>query len=172
MKTKQINIYKFDELNDKVKQKVLNRFRDNNDYPFLEEELNESLKELLQEYKIKALDTPKLLYSLGYSQGDGVMFEGNFEFNGVEFSVKHDGHYYHSNSKTIDYDDYDGDNLESDLKEMVYNDFNFFYKEICDKMKKLGYDSIENDDSEQTIKDNIDANDYYFTENGDITSEN
>jgi hypothetical protein len=168
MKTKQINIYKYDELSDKVKDKVLSYFRDKNEFCFLNDELNESLNELLKDNGVKVLDGLKLMYSLSYSQGDGVMFEGNFQYKGVIFNVKHQGHYYHEYSKTIEYDDDGEDDLKSDLKQIIFNEFSELYLEICDKVKKLGYSAIEYENSEESIKDNIDANEYYFRENGEI----
>ena len=39
METATINIYEFKELDKKIQEKVINRFRENNDYPFLSDNL-------------------------------------------------------------------------------------------------------------------------------------
>ena len=45
MKTKTIELYDFNELNQEAKDKALSKHNEYNDYPFLEEELSEYLSE-------------------------------------------------------------------------------------------------------------------------------
>ena len=167
MKTQQINLYEFEELSEEAKVKALDNHNENNDYDFLSDDLTEYLSQLLEENGIKG--EAKLFYSLGYCQGDGVCFEGNFEFKGVNISVKHSGNYYHSNSVNIEADFEDnGDELKNDLIEAVENDFKIVFKEICDKIEKTGYSQIEYENSEEAFKELCEANEYTFEANGEM----
>jgi len=68
MKTKTINIYQFDELKPEIQKKVMDRFRENNDCPFLKDQLQEQLIDILKINKITYNDYPKMYYSLSYCQ--------------------------------------------------------------------------------------------------------
>jgi len=166
MELKQIEIYEYDELSDDAKEKALSNFNEHNEYDFLSDDLSEYLNVLLEENGIKG--DAKLFYSLSYSQGDGVCFEGYFEYKGISFNVKHDnGHYYHSNSVYIDADfEDDGDDLKGDVIEALENEFKEVYKEICDKIEKSGYSQIEYERGEENFKELCDANEYTFEKNG------
>lgn len=54
--------------------------------------------------------------------------------------------------------------------EEVEKAFDIEYKDICKKLERWGYDFVESEDSEENIVDNIQANEYTFTINGDIES--
>lgn len=165
--TKEYTLYTFDELSQEAKDKARNKHNQHNDYYYLEECLNEHLHELLEKNGIKDLnDTsksstkpPRVFYSLSYSQGDGCMFKGNFEWNGYTVTVKHSGHYYHYNSKTIDIVDEDGNEPETNEP---LNAFNAIYVYICKELERFGYDYIECEDSEETFRETCDANEYTF----------
>jgi len=173
MKTKTIQLFDFEELSEDAKEKALNRHNENNEHDYLSEDLNEYLSQLLTENKINS-DDAKLYYSLGYCQGDGVCFEGNFEYQGVRFNVKHQGNYYHSNSVNIEMEDNEDsdDDLKNDLIEVISekaeDNFKEVYKEICDKIEKSGYEIIDYEQSEEAFKELCDANEYTFRENGEI----
>jgi len=173
MEEKTIKVYKYEELSDEAKSKALDDYNDDNDYDFLSDILNEDLIQLLEEAKIENENNDaKLFYSLGYCQGDGVCFEGNFKHKGINFNVKHDGHYYHSNSVDIEAEQIDDsdDDLKNDVKEAVIEEaeaeFTEAYKEICDKIEKSGYEEIEHQRSEEAFKDYCEANERTFLENG------
>jgi len=182
MEQKTIIVYDFEELKEDIQEKVLNHFRETNDYHFLEENLQEHLREILEEYKIKCLDEPRLRYSLGYSKGDGLSFVGAFEFQGVRFYCKEgnlSNYYCHSNTIDIEMEELEDEENDGDLTEELQlikikeyekteNEFNEFYHDICKKLEKIGYEEIEYQDSDENIKDNIQINEYKFTENGEI----
>ena len=173
MKTTTINLYNFDELSDEAKITALEEHNENNDFDFLSELLNEDLRNLLEENKINS-DDEKLFYSLSYSQGDGVCFVGNFEYKGVNIGVKHDnGHYYHNNSVYIEAEEIDDDgddDLKNDVLKVITDEaeaeFEELYKEICDKIEKIGYSEIEYENSEEAFKELCEANEYTFEKNG------
>lgn len=173
MKTKQINLYEYDELSDEAQRKALEDFVEHNDYYFLEESLSEYLNQLLEENKVKVFDK-KVFYSLGNCQGDGLGFEGNFEFKGININVKHDnGHYYHKNSFNIEVEEVeeDNDDLRTDtlevLREGIEEDFKELYNNLCDIVEKSGYSEIEHENSEDAFKEYCENNEAFFKENGE-----
>jgi len=175
MRTVEINIYKFEELSNAVKEKVVNRFRDNNDTPFLKDDLEEELNRLLKENNIEVINNCDFYYSLSHSQGDGVCFVGQFKYKKYRIAVNHKGHYYHYKSVNFEYEYYEPYDKEGNEIVMTYDEhkaisdeFSSIYKDICRKIEKLGYDIIETENSEEHIKEDIKANGYEFYDNGDI----
>lgn len=183
--TKEYEVFSFDELSKEAKEKALNKYRDNNDYYFLSDDLNERLYELLVEKGITDLnETSKpgtkptqVQYSLSNCQGDGCMFEGSFQFStehekvGGQWKkyiahVKHAGHYYHSNSKTMDIVDED----DNEADEVVYTEFNTIYKDICNQLEKDGYAFIDHEDSEECFAELCEANEYTFLSDGTMVN--
>jgi len=178
MKTiiKEYNLFTFDELTQKAKDKARENYNKGSDYPFLPDDMNERLHELLEENGIvDTNDTSKpgtkptpVLYSLSYSQGDGAMFEGVFEWNGYTVTVKHQGHYYHYNSKTIDIVDEEGNEPETDEP---LNAFNEVYVNICKELESYGYAEIAHEDSEESFAELCEANEYTFLADGTIMND-
>ena len=166
MKTKTIKIYNYDELSKESKERVLNYFRINESYDFLSEDLKEVLFQELEKNNIKVTSNLNLYYSLNNCQGDGVCFVGLFKFEEWKVKIEHNGHYYNSHSTNI----YiykineDGDEVEGD--KIIYESFKQIYRNICDYIEKVGYEQIDYNNSEENIKENIEANNYMFRENG------
>ena len=162
MRTETIKIFQYSELSKEAKEKARKWYLDGDNTPFLTENIEESIKEDLEEKDIKIIKNFEVHYSLSNSQGDGVMFEGLFLFKGVHFRVKHYGHYYHGNSKTIE-------SLRDDDKEIppkLDEEFNNLYVEICKKAEKVGYAEIEYQESEEAIAETMEANEDDFLEDG------
>ena len=173
MKTKQIQVYEFKELKPKVREIVIEKFRENNDYPFLHDLLTDRLQELLKKNKIKG--EFKLLYSLSYCKGDGLCFTGRFDFKDFSFTINHNNNmYYHKHSTDIfvNEDFYEEDELKEIVQEKIRQEreeeFKGIYYKICDTLEKEGYDYIEEENSEKNIKELIKINEYTFRENGEI----
>ncbi len=169
----EIPVYKFEELKVDIKEKVINQFRENNDMPFLKESLMERLNEILKENNIEVLSGLELYYSLTCSQGDGVCFIGNFEYKGLYFYIRHVGRYYHYNSININhelnYEILDEGKITDEEIDKLVREFRDAYKAICNKLEKVGYENIEWENKEETIRDTIEANEYEFFANGDIS---
>ena len=178
MKTikKEYQLFIFDELDQKAKDKALNRYIEDNDYMFLSDYLNERLHELLQENKITDTnDTSKpgtkptqVLYSLSYSQGDGCMFEGYFIWNHYNVDIKHSGHYNHENSKIITITDEEGNEITDNEPNEV---FNTLYVKICKELEQYGYNEIEYQNSEEVFRETCEANEYTFLSDGTMFNE-
>lgn len=173
MKTKTIKLYEYSELSKEAKKKALNY---HNEYDFeeygLAVHLDNYLSDLLEKYDIKPLNETyaKIYYSLSWSQGDGVMFEGVFDFptetekvgrqwKRYEVTVKQSGHYYHSNSKTIE--------VEPE-NETVEKEFDEVYQKICKELEKVGYEYIEDMQSEEYFIELCNANEWTFREDGTL----
>jgi len=164
MKTKTIKVYEFEELKPKIQEKVLNKFRNDNEYIFLYDYLKDFLKDRLKEKKIKEVGTTTLYYSLSYSQGDGCCFIGMFEYKNYIINIKHNYRYYHS--KSVDIEIFN--QKQEEANEKIYKEFKELYEDICYEVEKTGYNYMEMEDSEENIKENIKANEYTFRENGEI----
>jgi hypothetical protein len=165
VQTDTYNVYKFDELTKEVQDEVLQRERENIDYPFLGEDLQTELEQQLKDNKIKYDEAPKVLYILGYCQGDGAMFEGTIYWKSYTANVKQSGHYYHFNSKSIELYSTKTDKEASDK---VYQQFNDMYVDICKELEKTGYEYIEYATSNKAIIEMIDANEWEFTGSGEF----
>lgn len=177
MKQITINTYNYEELSPEAKKKALQTWRDTNDYMFMSDCMNNRLHELLEENNIKDLnDTSKagtkptpVLYSLSYSQGDGAMFEGEFIWDGLNVRIRHEGRYYHSNSKSIDITDGTGNEFQTmTAKDGVYEQFEAIYQKICKELEQYGYDFMEHEDSEEHFMEECEANEWMFNSKGEI----
>ncbi len=169
MRYVEIPIYKFEELDRNIKEKVLSRFREVNDMPFLEDTLMERLEELLKENSIEVLSNLRLLYSLSHSQGDGVCFTGSFKYKDYITVIEHRGVYY--NTESVSFlssccDRGDEDSMTSDAD--PYDEFIDKCTEICSKLEKIGYEIIEYENSEEHIREILECNEYEFFFNGNI----
>lgn len=160
-------VYLFDELPKESQQKAIEKWRQDDDLPFLHEDMEYKLTELLQENKIKTTDH-KVYYSLSYCQGDGAMFEmqGTWNYYGKKYylMIKHYGHYNHKYERIIEMQEVDG----TMANEKAEKKFTAIYENICDELKKYGYDCIEYQQSDECITETLKANDYEFTLNGSI----
>jgi hypothetical protein len=165
MTTKQINVYTYDELSASAKANALSNFREQEECNNLADDLVYKLNELLVEHKIEAFSTPTIYYSLSHSQGDGVMFKGVFYYKSWVVGVRHNGRYYHENSKDLDIT---SNKTSEEAPVKVYDDFDKIYVDICKELRDYGYDLIDHLYSEENIVEIIDSNDYEFTIDGDI----
>jgi hypothetical protein len=151
-------------LSAEAKEKAREWYKEIDDMPFLEDDMQETLQDLLKKAKIECKDA-KVFYSLSYSQGDGAMFEGVCTFKGHAIQVKQSGHYYHYNSKEITYLDFVGEDKEG-KEEAIAEAFEAKYTEVCKELAKAGYAYMEDAHSDSTIDDTLSANEYTFTETG------
>lgn len=145
------------------------------DYYFLEGDLNSELIEELE--KIKQLtqkENIKLYYSLSNSQGDGVIFEGFFRYKNTTFKITQEGHYYNSknhNIRIFNYKNKDYVELNEKQEKEAYKEIEEFkekyYYPICNKLEKIGYNFIETIDEENILR----AGFKRFLEKNNIKSE-
>ncbi len=171
--TRVVTLYTFDELSDEAKLKARNDFNKDEDYPFLADDLREYIHEELMEagYTVEGVATsanPSIrpLYSLGYSQGDGLMFEATItDKDGNKYTIKHKGHYYHERSTEIEGVDKNGEDIDTKTFEET------FYIPLCKRIAQRGYDAIEYQESEEYFRETCEANNYTFREDGTMDNE-
>jgi hypothetical protein len=164
--TKTYEVYEYSELSKDAQEKALSTWNENNDMPFLQAMLNDECNEMLKEHGIRCdSNHPVCLYSLSHSQGDGLMFEGTFDFKGNSVTIEHFGHYYHHNSAVMTWNDFVGEKEEQN-EERIAAEFTDIYRSICKKLEKQGYDIIEDEQSEAHFIDVCNENEWTFTKDG------
>ena len=165
MRTAKIKIYTFSELSETAKEKAMNNWRENDDMPFLEDDVLEKVRELCDEHGVLIVERKddkalKVAYSLSYSQGDFLEFSGLFEYKGATFRV-------------VTYDarirpefnawrTEDGEQTTAEQDE----EFQTLYYELCRQAKKFGYSVIEAEQDEKNISEMLSENEYEFLESG------
>lgn len=129
--TKTINIYKFDELDETTKQKLIEKEIEYQHEAYceycLESDMKYNANELLKKYfKNNNAELKDVYYSLSYCQGDGAMFEFDLYYYNKHVQIQQYGHYYHRKSFIIA-DNYElTEKQEKQLKEKVLKMFEKF----------------------------------------------
>lgn len=193
MKTVTINTYKFAELSEDAQQVAINDQRQSNyenseSLYFFNDYCNEEVKNF-------GFTTPKVQYSLGYSQGDGLSFSAKSYDNLVqlfinELGIHHSkmaafiadncivelkgntGRYAYASKSDIDIYLNTYASIETPLIdqaiENVQSALTEIYLDLCRKLENTGYAEIEYQNSDEAIIETIEANDYDFTEDGKL----
>lgn len=192
MRIEEVKIYKFEELVKDVQEKVIEKWYEKEDYPFLYGELKEQLK--CNEENIFENDFD-LIYSLSYCQGDGLSIEGviNFEKalkllfpkmkkkekqfyldNINVYSSGNNGPYCYCSKYDIKTGDfyYRGELSEKlfDKKIAYFEDeilpaIQKHYLKLCKNLEKTGYSIIEYRMDVEEFTDFCEFNKYEFYEN-------
>lgn len=163
-KRKYYEVYRYDELTPEAQEAAIEKFREAEDLPFLEDYMNELLSELLKENKIAG--DGKVQYSLNYRQGDGAMFEGSFVWNDYSVVVKQYGYYVHSNCKIVDIENHQ--ETGEDVTDEDSSKFEDIYQEICQKLEEAGYAYIEGETSDERYLSEIEERKCWFKEDGTL----
>lgn len=155
-------VYEFHELDKDIQEKLIEKEKQNqkewycND--FLEKDMVEKAKELLQKYFKQKAVFSGINYSLSYCQGDGAMIEFEVEYCGKLIYVKHNNycHYYHERSFCLEYPNYAylTDKQEEKLKEKIYN-MNY-------ELMKYGYELIEAEYNREDIENILSEREYFI----------
>ena len=188
---KTVEIYSFEELNDKAKSAAIEKHKENSEI-FLDF-FNDDCHEQISENGFRG--NIKLQYRLSYSQGDGLSFSCDYYDNlnalfvevlGTEkqktidtiinnISFKCDGNngrysYAHRNDISLELDNYyvkSSTNLDNIISK-VETKLKELYIDLCKQLEKQGYDEIEHQYSDEYIISELTENDYYFKDNGEI----
>lgn len=183
MRTIEKTIYKFDELDKDIQEKLIKEEKEYcfNSYMenFFQDDMEHKAQELVDDYFGGDADFIQTYYSLSYSQGDGAMIEfdiniedlnNKYNLFSVEemrfimdkgiinyISVRHnDNHYYHEYTFNVDYEyynDWSYDDIKDDYK---ITEFNF--NSIEDRMYELLDSSNKHYTESMFIKDIINMN--------------
>jgi len=190
--TTTVKVYKFEELEDSVKKKVLNNMRDFNvdhgsDWHWCEKEL------IGEDLKAIGLKMNNLYFSGFSSQGDGACLEVTLEdldlflkhmlANGftlkqvatakrgeMGFNTKQRGHYQHSGCMVINFDR--PSNLSQDSHYKIFEELESQVKELIQNLSDDAYRKLEKCHdwltSDEQIIESIEANEYEFTSEGKL----
>ena len=164
--TKKYTIYNFDELNEKIKQYLIEKETQEQFELYcdtcLYSDMREKAAELLQKYFGNKAELKDVYYSLSYCQGDGAMFEFDGYYYNKYFKVKHNGHYYHMYSYTIDdittYGEYLTDKQAEKLKNKIEKMFGEF--------EAYGWKCIDYRITEDEAKNFL--REFKYLENGEV----
>ena len=177
METRTYNVYKFNELNDEQKEKVVHNLRDINvDYDWSQWTIKDETIRL----ETLGYNNAEIFFSGFWSQGDGASFTatGDIEklvpkklrkfVDGITFSKSHQYEHEYTMSIHVEYNDeptgriqlVEFDNLEKELLEDARNEAREIYKRLQNEYEYLT--------SDKSIIETIEANEYDFTEDGHI----
>lgn len=200
--TKVINIYKFNELSDKAKEKALDNARDRASEDFSDFYGEDIQLQAIEIGALMGIEITKIFWSGFSSQGDGACFIGEYKYlaGAVEkikeyapndkrlleiavslsnAQVRHEGQltasissrngsrYCHENTVTIDVDHPDEDltyNCYAEESEAIREALKDFMRWIYKQLSEDYFYQISN----EALIENINANDYEFTEDGKV----
>ena len=192
MRQEKIIVFSYEDLlkNDTLKEKVLDNWRGKNDY-FDHDFILEDYKETLEDLGYNGVN---IMYSGFYSQGDGACFTcesvdldrilkrmkikirlglKEYIIDNLNISIKHNNYrYYHYKSVRVDYDfnnNFIGDLTDNYCNEVIKQIIDFIDKDICTYSNRI-YNTLESEweyqNSDESILEMININDYEFTEDG------
>lgn len=175
MKTIELKLFDYGELSEEAKKKAHSAWNERNfDTYDLQVHLDNHIEGLLEKHKIKTVSDvkgystkyPKIYFSLAHCQGDGVMFEGNFEWKKYTIYIKHSGRYYHSHSALMEIQETKNLGFHMDDEHKDVKEFERIYHEICKELEKVGYEHIDDMESEEYFIETCNANEYTFEADG------
>ena len=112
----------------------------------------------------------RLLYSLSWSQGDGLCFTGTIRKNGINLFLTHRYRYYFAKSVTMEFtDDESGEGLDPNdklSKDIEANNLRDIYLDICNKLEKLGYGILEYRMNDEEFLELCEDSEYTFLPDG------
>jgi len=152
MKEVTIQVFKFHELEKNIQEKVINHFRYDDDYVFIDDDIK-IIKEFAEDFGVNVYDYSLSPYSHSYIKYD---FD-NFDEDNINLSeMLNDEPLYE-----ILFDEF--------KKQYGYtHDYKYSFEQVMERAKKYILDEMEYQDSDNYIIKTIEINDYDFTENGNI----
>lgn len=129
------------------------------EFYFLEDTLTESLIGFLEGEKVFNIEEDlKLFYNLSYCQGDYFYFEGIIKNKKIKIQVISRGRGDYPDFSILEYKTYKGWSPEESLTEKQYKkaeeeleNLKEDYFKVCSKLKKIGYDIIEEKQEEDIL---------------------
>lgn len=192
VRTRVDSVYKFEELEDSIQQKVMEKIASENMEWFPVEDLTYQFEQVLEEY---GFPTDDIEWRLSWSQGDGVAFYGTVNVykyltamkqrtkwrillkSGMYIDARftrnsYSNFYSHFNTMGLDLEVEHSEReltaLEVSTGERLRDQLIEDKREMCDRLERMGYAEFEWISSEEYIKEQIEANDYEFTWEGEL----
>lgn len=195
-RTIRTKVYKYEELNEKAKEKARDWYRAGNFewewWDFVEEDLKE-IGDLM------GIDIDKAYFSGFSSQGDGACFEGTYRAKKdiekcireyapldeklhsiaaeldelakykLHATIKHSGHYYHEYCTSIDVSE-DLDDTDEEMEQEAFSEVEGRLITALRDLMRWYYKQLEANwdyiNSDENVADTIIANEYEFTIDG------
>lgn len=188
--TRNYQVYDFKELSKEAKYYAIEKWYENEDYPFLEDYIQEELHQL-DEHEI--FEDIKLQYSLSYCQGDGLSFSAHinlknfldniyskklqqFKKDTIQnyiykcYSKGNTGHYCYASKSDIEYYENYQNGIERKYIDILWQDIleeiKKYYMNICNNLEKYGYSILEYRMNDEEFSEFCEDNEYKFFENG------
>ncbi len=173
MRTVEVNYYKYNELDDKARERAYNWYLEHFEFdPFLDSE-----QEMLEEEGFK---NAKIQFSGFYSQGDGASFTadidkdmflvGEYEcLKDVDFTLKItslNSNYCHERTKRLEAITYHCTNEEAELISKLEEELEELRLDLCYRIYRNLESDYEYQTSEAAIAETMEANGYEFDERG------
>ena len=164
--TKVYDVYEFEELDEEIKQKLIEEekqqqkefYLDN----FLIEDMQDKSIELLKKYFGKNATFKNVYYSLAYCQGDGAIIEFDLYYYNKFVKIRHKGHYYNKYSFIIDdidtYSNYLTEKQEKQLKEKIIK--------MNDELEKYGWQLVDYEISDNEAIEFL--KEFNYLKNGEV----
>ena len=135
---KEYNIYSYDELDENIKNELLEKEQEYQKEAYIESflynDMEDKAQELLKTYFKDKAELKNIYYDLSYCQGSGAMIEFDLYYYNKLVHIKQHGHYYHELSFIID--SYElTEKQEEQLKEKIHT--------MNKEFSKYGFSLIE-----------------------------
>lgn len=157
MRTENVTLYKFDELNDTTKDKAREWYRQNLDYPWFDESMN-SINAFCDEFGVSIKDYSIGAFCHSYIETDAE----NSNFRGLKLkNVRRD------NMPT-------GYCFDCTLWQTFYDEFKrtgdalYAFNDAIDNARREIVADIEYQYTDESVDEMLTINEYEFTENGSI----
>lgn len=167
---KTIQVYRFLDLDAVSRDCAIQEWYDDEDYPFLTEDLTNRLKELDDR---GAFSNITLQYSLSYSQGGGLSFSADIDlssFNAPDGftarSTGNTGRYCYAAESQVEIEGPDGEGAPEDLLAAVTD----YYMRLCVTAERLGYDILDYRMPDAEFADICEENGYVFNARGHMVN--
>lgn len=166
--TKTYQLYKFDELDEKIQEELLKQETEKQANYFCDYELQifmeQKAKELLHKYFKNNATYKQVYYDLSYSQGDGAMIEFDLQYYKNNFEIRQYGHYYHERAFTVI-----NKNWYKELSPKVLSKLDEKIVNMNKELVKYGYNLIEDEEYFRSIaKECLLENDENYLKDGKI----
>ena len=189
---REFEVYEFNELSEEAKQKAIDLWYETEDFPFLEDDIKEEMKQI-----DSCFYDVQLQYSLSCCQGDGLSFEGTLnleKFLNEVYSKKlrssykralndfiydvgsegNTGHYCYGHKNQIIYDenyqDFKDHKYINKLWDDVLEEIKEYYLNICKKLEKYGYEILEYRMTFNEFSEHCEINGYNFYDDGTMAN--
>lgn len=166
MRTIEKTVYKYNELLESAQARAREWYVENvchDDMPFLSEDMQYRLDELLKQYKIKS-DNARPQYSLSYCPGDGATFIGDIKWRAWQAEIGVNGNYVHERSFQI----WNAESVKTgkDITDKAYRELHDIIVKIGEELAKHGYNVIESMQEDEYVAEMLTVNEYEFYEDG------